>query len=124
MELPAIEQLNLQGNPSKIEDWVERFELWCSIRKGGKQDPSVLFLTAGGRDMYFLLKNLAFPNKPAELPFESLKKLLLNHTQPVNFQAAECAKFSTLIRAENVSCREFILQMNKQAEQCDYGDRL
>ncbi|VDP95382.1 unnamed protein product [Echinostoma caproni] len=68
MELPSIEQLNLQASPSEIEEWVERFELWCSIRKGGVQNQSALFLTAGGRGLYSLLKNLAFLEVPAKLP--------------------------------------------------------
>ncbi|VDP91993.1 unnamed protein product [Echinostoma caproni] len=29
-----------------------------------------------------------------------------------------------MIRADHVSCREFILQLNKQASRCNYGDRL
>ncbi|VDP66514.1 unnamed protein product [Echinostoma caproni] len=51
MELATIEQLNLQENPTEIEEWVERFELWCSIRKGGVQNQSALILNAGGRDL-------------------------------------------------------------------------
>ncbi|VDP96400.1 unnamed protein product [Echinostoma caproni] len=29
-----------------------------------------------------------------------------------------------MIRADHVSCSEFILQLNKQASRCNYGDRL
>ncbi|VDP93521.1 unnamed protein product [Echinostoma caproni] len=77
MELPSIEQLNLQASPSEIEEWVERFDLWCSIRKGGVQNQSALFLATGGRYLYPLLKNLAFPEVSAKLPNETLKSLLL-----------------------------------------------
>ncbi|VDP87741.1 unnamed protein product [Echinostoma caproni] len=73
MELPTIEQLNLQASPSENEEWVERFKLWCSIRKGGAQNQSAILLTAGSRDLYFVLKNLAFPDAPAKLPYEALK---------------------------------------------------
>ena len=124
MEIPSIEQLNLHGSPSEIEEWVERFELWCSIRKGGMQNQSVLFLTLGGRELYSLVKNLAFPDVPAELPFAKLKSLLLDHILPVDFQATERAKFNSMIRTANMPCREFILQLNKQASKCNYGDRL
>jgi hypothetical protein len=125
MELPIIEQLNLHGNPSEVEDWVERFELWCSIRRQNKQEhQSALFLTAGGREMYSLLKNLAYPEKPADLPFETLKMLLLNHVLPADFQATERAKFNSMVRGQNMPCREFVLQLKKQAARCNYGDRL
>ncbi|VDP85797.1 unnamed protein product [Echinostoma caproni] len=113
-----------RGRRGSIEEWVELFELWCSIRKGGTQNQSALFLTAGGRDLYSLLRNLTFPEAPAKLPWESLKLLLLNHLLPTEFQANERAKFNSMIRADHVPYREFILQLNKQASHCNYGDRL
>ncbi|VDP93459.1 unnamed protein product [Echinostoma caproni] len=122
MEIPVIEPLNLHGSLSEIEEWVERFELWCSIRKGGMQNQSVLFLMLGGRELFSLVKNLSFPNVPAELPFEKLKSLLLDHILPVNFQATEWAKFNSVIRAANKPRREFVLQLNKQESNCNYGD--
>ncbi|VDP81420.1 unnamed protein product [Echinostoma caproni] len=88
------------------------------------QNQSVLSLTLGGRDLYSLVKNLAFPKVPAELAFEKLKSLLLDHILRVDFQATERAKFNSVIRAANMPCREFILQLNKQASICNYGDRL
>ncbi|VDP90369.1 unnamed protein product [Echinostoma caproni] len=124
MELRTIESLNLHSHPSEVEEWVERFELWCSLRQNGKQDQSVLFLTVGGKEMYSLLKNLAFPDNPAKLPFPILKQLLLAHVIPVDFQATERAKFNSLVRAESMPCRDFILLLNKQASKCNYGDRL
>ncbi|VDP72171.1 unnamed protein product [Echinostoma caproni] len=87
------------------------------------QSQSVPFLTLGGRELYSL-KNLAFPNIPAELPFVKSKSLLLDHILPVNFQATERAKFNSMIRAANMPYREFILQLNQQASKCNYGDRL
>ncbi|VDP68608.1 unnamed protein product [Echinostoma caproni] len=67
---------------------------------------SVLFLTLDGRDLYSLLKNLAFSNVPVELPFEQLKSLLLDHILPVNFQATEREKFNSMIRATNIPYHE------------------
>ncbi|VDP68704.1 unnamed protein product [Echinostoma caproni] len=81
---------------------------------------SVLFLTLGGRELYSLMKNLAFPIVPAELPFEKLKSLLLYHILPVDFQA----KFNSVMKAANMPCCDFILQLNEKASKCNYGDRL
>ncbi|VDP89629.1 unnamed protein product [Echinostoma caproni] len=66
----------------------------------------------------------AFLNVPAELPFENLKFLLLEHILPVDFQATERAKFNSMKIIYNMPCHEFILQLNKQASKCNYGDRL
>ncbi|VDP90454.1 unnamed protein product [Echinostoma caproni] len=84
MELRTIESLNLHSRPSGIEAWVERFELWCSLWKNGKQKQSILFLTVDGKEMCSLLKNLAFLDNPAKLPFPMLKPLLLAHVIPVD----------------------------------------
>ncbi|VDP71453.1 unnamed protein product [Echinostoma caproni] len=61
---------------------------------------------------------------PAKLPYESLNSLLLNHLLPTEFQAHERAKLNSMIRADHVSCRDLILQLNKQALGCNYGERL
>ncbi|VDP36721.1 unnamed protein product [Echinostoma caproni] len=112
---------HIAASPSKIEEWVERFELWF-IRKGGTQNQSALFLTASGCGLYSLLRNLAFFEAPAKLPYESLKSPLLNHLLPTGFQTHERAKFNSMIRTDDVSCRE--QQLNKQELRCNYGDRL
>ncbi|VDP38979.1 unnamed protein product [Echinostoma caproni] len=88
------------------------------------QSQSVLLLTLCGREVYSLVKNLALPNVSAELPFEKLKSLMLDHILPVDFQATERAKFNCMIKVANIPCREFILQLNKRASKCNYGDRL
>ncbi|VDP96438.1 unnamed protein product [Echinostoma caproni] len=124
MKLRTVESLSLHSHPSEIEKWVERFELWCSLRQNGRQDQSVLFLTVGGKEMYSLLKNFAFPDNPAKLPFPILKQLLLAHVMLVDFQATVRAKFNSVVRAESISRRYFILVLNKQASKCNYGDRL
>ncbi|VDP94910.1 unnamed protein product [Echinostoma caproni] len=124
MELRTIESLNLHSHPSEIEEWFERFELWCSLRHNGKRDQSIIFLMVGGKEMYFWLKNLAFPDNPTKLPFPILKQLLLAHVIPVDFQATERVKFNSLVRAESMPCRDFILLLNNQASKCKYGDIL
>ncbi|VDP66293.1 unnamed protein product [Echinostoma caproni] len=60
----------------------------------------------------------------AKLTFQILKQLLLAHVIPVDFQAIERAKFNLLLRAESMSCRDFILLLKKQASKGNYGNRL
>ncbi|VDP22029.1 unnamed protein product [Echinostoma caproni] len=73
----------------------------------------------GGRGLYSLVKNLALPNVPAELLFEKLKSPLLDHILPVDFQATERVNFNSIIRAADMPCHEFILQLNKLASKCN-----
>ncbi|VDP71978.1 unnamed protein product [Echinostoma caproni] len=71
LELDPNNEEEIAFNPFEIEERIERFELWCSIRKDGTQNQSALFLTAGGLDLYCMLRNSAFPEASAKLPNES-----------------------------------------------------
>ena len=125
MDVPAIEQINLRADPSAIEDWVERFELWCSINPKVKEtNQSTYFLTAGGGELYTLMKNLAVPKSPATCKFEDLKLTLLKHVLPVNFQATERAKFNSMVRSSNTNFRDVFVQLQAQAMRCNFGDHL
>lgn len=88
MELPSTEKLNLHPGATDIGDGIGRFELWCSIRRDvKKKNETAFFLTAGGRSLYSLMKNLAFPRSPASVPLDELNALLINHIVPFSSKA-------------------------------------
>ncbi|VDP14916.1 unnamed protein product [Echinostoma caproni] len=125
MESCNLENLNIHASPREVKDYLERFEIWCITRKGidgGRKAAN--FLTVIGKDTYSLLKNLAFPDSPISLSYESLKTLLLKHLQPANFKSAERAKFHSLKNDGSQPVRDFILQLQTQASRCNFGDQL
>ena len=124
MEIPVIEQLNLHGTPSEIDNWMERFELWCSIQKEGKEKQSALFLILGGPGLYSLMKNLAFPQVPAQLQFRKLKSLLLDYIFPVNFQVTERVQLNSPVREQSMSCHDSSLPFEKKSLKYNDGDRV
>ena len=124
MEIPVIEQLNLHGTPSEIDNWMERFELWCSIQKEGKEKQTALFLILGGPRLYSLMKNLAFPRMPAQLQFEKLKSLLLGYLVPVDFQVTERVQFNSPVPEPSIPCHDFSLTLQKKTLNYDYGDKV
>ena len=124
MEYNHLESLNTNLSSREIEDYLERFEIWCTTRNLKEDKKSANFLTSIGKDAYSLVKNLAFPEPPILLPYETLKNLLLKHVQPINFEAAERAKFHTLFRQDRQDIRQFILQLQTQAARCNFGDQL
>ena len=94
MEYPPFEHLNVNSPAREYEDYLERFEIWCTTCKEMPSEKQVAhFLTVIGKDAYALLKNLAFPRPPKHSPYMELKRILLAHVKPVNFEAAERAKF-------------------------------
>lgn len=43
MELPSVEQRNPHAVTHYIEDWVEDFKFWCSIKKSMKKENRIVF---------------------------------------------------------------------------------
>ena len=119
------EILNIHSPPRDIEDYLERFELWCLTKGDLKDDIKVAhFLTIVGKDAYSLIKNLSFPNAPSKLSYEKIKEILLHQVMPRNFEIAERAKFNVMQRHSTQAIRDFILQLQTQATRCSFGDKL
>ncbi|VDP87496.1 unnamed protein product [Echinostoma caproni] len=94
-----LENLNIHASAREVEDYLERFKIWCIMRKGlDGERKMACFLTVIGKNAHSLLTNLAFSDSPISLSYESLKTLLLKHLQPANFEGTERAKFHSLTR--------------------------
>ena len=124
MESTNLGLLNLQSPARVVENYLERFEIWCITKKDIKEKKAAYFLNFVGNDAYEVIKNLAYPESPINLPFEAIQQLILKHVQPINFEIAKKAKFHLLIREENQSIRDFILKLQTQAAKCNFGDQL
>ena len=121
----ALEKLDINASARDIEDYLERFEIWCTAKVNVKEDTKpALFLNFIGKDAYALIKNLTFPDSPISMPYDKIRNALLQHVRPMNFEAAERAKFNTLMRSENQSVRDFVLVLQTQAVKCNYGEQL
>ncbi|VDP39509.1 unnamed protein product [Schistosoma curassoni] len=82
------------------------------------------FLTFIGKEAYSLLKTLAYSEKSISLPYATLKELLFNHVKCLSFERRERRKFHKMIRENDQNVQEFILELQKQAAKCNFGDRL
>ncbi|VDP71017.1 unnamed protein product [Schistosoma mattheei] len=82
------------------------------------------FLTFIGKEAYSLLKTLAYPEKSISLPYTTLKKPLFNHVKCLSFERRERTKFHKMIRENDQKVEEFILELQKQAAKCNFGDPL
>ncbi|CAH8673058.1 unnamed protein product [Schistosoma rodhaini] len=122
---PAIQQLDIHSTSEACEDYLERFEIWSMTKKDMKGDKIVAhFLTFIGQEAHSLLKTLAYPDKPISLPYTTLKELLLNHVKCTSFECRERAKFHKMIRQDNQKVKDFILELQRQAAKCNFGDQL
>ena len=118
-----IGKLNIHG--ADVEDWFERFELYCVTNTKIKENNKIaFFFTQAGEDTYSLAKDLAFPKKPKDLTYDEAKSLLVNHLKPRNFTIKERATFNTLLRKPEQNIKDFIRTLQKQASKCNFGDNL
>lgn len=82
------------------------------------------FLTFIGKDVYNVLRNLTFPDKPILLSYETLRELLLSYIKCTNFECRERAKYHETILQNNQEVREFIIKLQKQATKCNFEGHL
>ena len=98
----ALEKLDINASAREIEDYLERFEIRCMAKGNVKEDTKpALFLNFIGKDVYAVINNLTFPDSPISVPYEKIRNALLQHVRPMNFEAAERAKFNTFMLSEN-----------------------
>ncbi|VDO99357.1 unnamed protein product, partial [Schistosoma curassoni] len=122
---PTLEKLDIHSTSEAFQDYLERFEIWSMTKKDVKGDKIVAHsLTFIGREAYSLLKTLASPEKPISLSYATLKELLLNHVKCTSFECHERAQFHKMVRQNDQKVQEFILELQKQAAKCNFGDQL
>lgn len=46
-----------------------------------------------GKNAYYLLRTLVYPEKPISIPYTTLKELLLSHVKCTSFECRESTKF-------------------------------
>ncbi|CAH8548112.1 unnamed protein product [Schistosoma rodhaini] len=120
-----MERLDINSDFNAFEEYMERFEIWA-LTKEDDEDFNIVahFPTFIGQEAYSLLKTLTYPDKPISLPYTTLKELLLNHVKCTSFECRERAKFHKMIRQNYQKVKDFILELQRQAAKCNFGDKL
>ncbi|VDO91263.1 unnamed protein product [Schistosoma mattheei] len=85
---------------------------------------STHFLVFIGREAYSVSITLAYLEKPISLPYANLKKPQLNRVMNTTFEYRERTKFHKMIRRNNQKVRKSILELQRHAPNCSFGDQL
>ncbi|GAA52108.1 hypothetical protein CLF_107354 [Clonorchis sinensis] len=80
------------------------------------------FLHFFGKKTYTSTKNLTYSG--IDISYNALKKKVQQHFKPINFVAAERARFDKLTRFHSQLVRGFVLQLQTRAAKCDCGDQI
>ena len=111
-----------------VEQWtqyVERLEQFFVANDVTGDDKAVkrraTFLSVVGRDAYNLLRSLIAPEKPTEKTFEQLVAVLTEHYSPKPTEVMQRFRFNSRARKEGESVAEYVAELRKLTEFCNYG---
>ncbi|XP_031550706.1 tetratricopeptide repeat protein 13-like [Actinia tenebrosa] len=134
-----IEQFN--GQEAEFEEYVERLEQYFEANDLGKltlngdgsnegdvearlRKRRAIFLSIIGPATYSALRNIISPSKPAEKTYEELVAVLRNRFAPTKSQTVQRYKFHLRVRREGEKIADYVADLRKTAESCNFGDSL
>ena len=83
-----------------------------------------ILLSSVGAKTYKLIKTLLAPVKPGEKTFAELVKLVQEHECPKPSPIVQRFKFNSRKQVEGEAVSEYVADLRRIAEFCDYGDKL
>lgn len=108
-------------------DWPsyeERLKSFLLVNRIPEDDKVHAFLSLVGPKTYSLLKSLTAPELPSAKSFDVLKKLLGDHLSPKPSIISERAKFHRRAQLETESISEYVAQLRKLAQTCEFESAL
>ena len=83
-----------------------------------------VFISVMGPKSYTLLRNLLAPVKPKDKSFEELAAVLTKHYSPAPSEVMQRFRFNTRTRREGELVAEFVADLRRLAEFCNFGATL
>ena len=83
-----------------------------------------VLISACGPATYRIIKDVLTPEAPSTVDFDTIVEKLTQHFQPVPNQIAQRCKFFSRIRRPHESIAEYVAQLKKLVEHCQFGDKL
>lgn len=88
------------------------------------QKKQAILLSCVGAPTYTLMRNLLSPEKPGPKSFDELVSLLKNHFNPKPSEIVQRWKFNSRNRRPEESIVEYVAELRKLAQDCNFGDTL
>ncbi|XP_072304768.1 uncharacterized protein [Eucyclogobius newberryi] len=113
---------------AKNQSWEEYCEIMeqffeaNEIDNGDKQ--RAILLSVVGASTYSLMRNLLSPEKPKDKTYQQLVLLMKNHFDPKPSEIVQRYKFDSRSRKPNESVLDYVPELRRLAQDCNYGDTL
>ena len=83
-----------------------------------------ILLSSVGAKMYKLMCSLAQPKQPHEYSYSEIDSLVRGHQSPKPSIIVSRFKFNSRVRKSDESVRQYVAELRKLSEHCNYGDQL
>lgn len=120
--LGILKEFQEGENWTEFTERLEQYFLANDIEDNGKK--RAILLTVCGSATYSLMKNLLAPAKPTDKSFSELVTLVKNHHQPKASIIVSRFKFHTSTREPEQLISDYLAQLRKLAEPCEFGNSL
>ena len=113
---------------SKVQDWEEYCEIighfFIANDIDDEDKMKSTLLSVVGAPTYSLMRNLLSPTKPGEKTYAELVTLLKTHFNPKPSEIVQRFKFDSRIRKPTESVAEYVAELRKLSQDCNYGATL
>ena len=89
-----------------------------------KNKRRAILLSVMGNTTYGLVRNLLSPAKPAEKSYDDIVKVLRDHYRPATSVTVNRYRFHTRLRKSGESVADYVSDLRKLADDCDFGANL
>uniref|UniRef100_A0A3B3T0U0 ribonuclease H n=1 Tax=Paramormyrops kingsleyae TaxID=1676925 RepID=A0A3B3T0U0_9TELE len=113
---------------SELQSWEEYCEIldYFLVANDIKEEEKkrAVLLSCVGAQTYALIRNLLSPVKPGDRSYAELVGLLNNHFHPKPSEIVQRWKFNTRNRRPEESVGDYVAELRKLAQDCNFGDSL
>lgn len=113
------------SNKETWTNYVERLEFFYAANDivDANKKKSIL-LSTSGPTTYKIVRSLCSPDSPATKSYNEIKELMQNHMNPNPNVISERYKFNSRDRKPNESIAEYVAEIRRRTEFCNYGPSL
>ena len=114
-----------RAEEEQFSSYTERIEAYFianDIKEEAKKKS--IFITSIGPKTYKLLRDLILPKKPMNESLEKILQILSKHFEPKPCEIVERFRFNSCNRKEEQSTADYVAELRRLSEFCNYGDKL
>ncbi|XP_055623435.1 uncharacterized protein K02A2.6-like [Toxorhynchites rutilus septentrionalis] len=112
------------SDTTSVADYFNRFEWALQLSNIPEAQYAHYARVHMGAELNNAVKFLVSPNNPADVPYDELRKTLVDHFDQAKDKYVESIKFREIVQQRGESISSFVLRLKQGAANCEYGEFL